>query len=59
MFELSPRPTTSNITLRFDDELLDQIREMSKETGTPISQIIFQACQYALNSMKQDGTKDL
>lgn len=56
MFELTPKETTSNITLRFPDEMLDQIREMSKETGTPISKIIFQACQYAFNSMKKDNS---
>ena len=55
MFQLTPKETTSNITLRFPDEILDPIRELSKETGRSISQIIFQACQYAMNSMQSKG----
>lgn len=55
MFELQPKETTSNITLRFPDELLDKIREISHSSGTSISQIVFQACQYALSSMQKRG----
>lgn len=53
MFEVTPKNKTTNVTLRFPDELLRNIKAMAISADTTISNVILQACQYAINSTKE------
>lgn len=52
MFKVKKKKSNTNITLRMPEKLLYEIRVIAEASGTSISQIVFQACEYALKSMK-------
>ena len=53
MFEVIPKNKTTNVTLRFPDELLQSIKAMANAANTSISNVVLQACQYAIKSTEE------
>jgi len=54
MFEIQKAFKNANIpsTVRFTDEIYEQLKQLSDSTGVSFNTIVLQCCQYALDNLK-------
>jgi predicted HicB family RNase H-like nuclease len=45
------------VTVRFDEDLHNQLQETASKEGISFNSLIFQCCRYALNDLPEENNK--
>lgn len=56
-FQLKAKKQTDNKTIRFPVELIERIEEAIQNQDVTFSRFVIQACEYALDNMKENQNK--
>ncbi|MDB7985665.1 hypothetical protein PND93_10135 [Faecalicoccus pleomorphus] len=56
-FQLKAKKQTENKTIRFPVDLIEQIEEAIQNQDVTFSRFVIQACEYALDNMKENQSK--
>lgn len=56
-FQLKPKKQSENKTIRFPVDLIEQIEEAIQNQNVTFSRFVIQACEYALDNLKENQSK--
>ena len=57
-FQLKPKKQTENKTIRFPEELVNEIEKNIQNKDVTFSHFVIQACEYALENVEDDETSE-
>ncbi|WP_195941212.1 YlcI/YnfO family protein [Faecalibacillus intestinalis] len=57
-FQLKPKKQTENKTIRFPEELVNEIEKYIQNKDVTFSHFVIQACEYALENVEDDETSE-
>ena len=56
-FQLKPKKQTENKTIRFPQDLVNEIEKYIQNNDVTFSRFVIQACEYALENIERDQSK--